>query len=54
MEFEALSLAAKWANGTAPESISRVCQHKQKTAGVDPDTGERLKWEFIELSHTAQ
>ena len=53
-EFDALSLAAKWCGDTAPESISRVCYGKQKTAGTDPDTGERLKWEFIELSHTAQ
>ena len=54
MEFDALSLAAQWAKGTASESISRVYYHKQKTAGVDPETGERLRWEFIELSHTAQ
>lgn len=53
-EFDMISLAAQWAKNTAPESISRVCKHKQKTAGIDPDTGERLKWEYIELSHTAQ
>lgn len=53
-EFDMLSQAAQWAKNTAPESISRVCNGKQKTAGIDPNTGERLKWEFIELSHTAQ
>lgn len=54
MEFDTLSFAAQWAEDTAPESISRVCYGKQHTAGTDPVTGERLKWEFIELSHTAQ
>ena len=53
MVFEALSLAAQWAGDTAPESISRVCYHKQKTAGTHPETGERLRWEFVELSHAA-
>lgn len=47
MEFDALSFAAQWAGNTAPESISRVCYHKQKTAGFNPDTKERYIWEFI-------
>lgn len=46
-EFDSLSLAAQWAGNTAPESISRVCQHKQKTAGHNPDTNEKYIWEFI-------
>ena len=52
-EFDALSFAAQWTGNTAPESISRVCYGKQHTAGTDPETGERLKWEFIDPSHTA-
>lgn len=51
MEFDALSFAAQWACNTAPESISRVCYGKQKTAGTDPFTGEKLKWEFINNYH---
>lgn len=47
MEFDAISFAAKWAGNTAPESISRVCKGKQKTAGFDPITKEKYRWEFI-------
>lgn len=47
MEFESLSLAAQWAGTTAPESISRVCYKKQKTAGFNPETKEKYTWEFI-------
>lgn len=47
MEFDALSFAAQWAGNTAPESISRVCYHKQKTAGHNPETNEKYIWEFI-------
>ena len=47
MEFDALSFAAQWTGNTAPESISRVCYHRQKTAGFNPETQERYTWEFI-------
>ncbi len=46
MVFESLSKAAEWAKTTASESISRVCKHKQKTAGWDEITKEKYIWEY--------
>jgi len=45
--FDALSYAAEWAGNTAPESISRVCYGKQKSAGHNEETGEKYQWKFI-------
>lgn len=47
MVFDSLSKAAEWAKTTASESISRVCKHKQKTAGWDEETKEKYVWEFV-------
>ena len=47
--FESMSAAARWCglkdNG---KSIKACCIGAQKTAGSNPETGERLKWSFVE------
>mgnify|MGYP000784277668 FL=1 len=31
-----------------PSHISKCCKGKAKSAGKNPVTGERLKWEYVE------
>lgn len=48
--FPTMMDAARWCGLKNAASIGQVCNKtgKQKTAGKDPITGEKLKWEFVE------
>ena len=45
--FPCRNAAARWCNLKNPESIGRVCNKQRKTAGIHPETKERLIWEWI-------
>lgn len=48
--FPTMMDAARWCGLKNASSIGQICNKtgKQKTAGKHPQTGEKLKWEFIE------
>ena len=47
--FNSLRAAADWCGLVGSSGISLVCQgRKQKTAGVHPQTKEKLKWEYVD------
>ena len=46
MEFESVSLAAKWCK-TSTSQISLSCRLLAKSAGKHPETGEKLAWAYI-------
>lgn len=48
MVFNNLSIAAEWSGLKKPTSISRCCRKMQKTAGKHPETGEPLRWKYLE------
>lgn len=46
--FPSLRAAADWCNLVGTSGIASVCKGgKQKTAGVDPITHEKLKWRYV-------
>lgn len=45
-EFDCIAEAGRKYN-VGKSEISKVCKRKRKTAGKDPITGEKLKWEYI-------
>lgn len=47
--FDSQLIAANYAGLKNSAPISRCCKGERKTAGKDPITGERLKWNFYEL-----
>lgn len=44
--FESQSAAARY-YGVQQSNISKCLKGERKSAGVDPDTGEKLFWEFV-------
>lgn len=44
--FESQSAAARY-YGIPQSNISRCLKGQRKSAGTDPDTGEKLFWEFV-------
>ena len=47
--FPCRNAAARAYNIKNPESIGRVCNGIRKTAGIHPETGERLSWEWVKV-----
>lgn len=47
MIFDTVKEAANWSSSSR-SSIAKQIKGKQKTAGKDPVTGERLQWEYLE------
>ena len=46
--FESCRAAANWCGLAGTSGIASVCRNgKQKTAGVHPETKEKLKWEYV-------
>lgn len=46
--FDSCRAAADWCGLAGTSGIALVCQgKKQKTAGVHPETKEKLKWEYV-------
>ena len=48
MIFDTARLAAKWSNQFDGSYIGKCCKGLSDYAGIHPNTGERLKWEYIE------
>jgi group I intron endonuclease len=46
--FETLKSAAAWCGLKTHTNITNVCRGVRKHAGVHPDTGEKLTWEYID------
>ena len=46
--FKCMMDAARWCGLTNSSSIGQNCLGKQKTAGKHPETGERLRWRYVE------
>lgn len=44
-EFESVGKAQEWA--IQGSKISEVCKGNRKTAGTHPETGEKLRWEYV-------
>lgn len=46
--FHSTREAAAWCNLRSHSGVRECCVGQRKTAGKHPETGERLKWEYIE------
>lgn len=47
--FHSTPEAAAWCNLKSSSNIKECCVGKRKTAGKHPNTGEKLKWEYVEI-----
>lgn len=46
--FKSMSEAARWCSlNDTGKSIKQCCIGKQRTAGISPETGEKLRWSFV-------
>lgn len=46
--FDTMKEAAKWCGLKTHTNISNACNGKRKHAGLHPQTGEKLTWEYVE------
>lgn len=47
IEFFSIKQAANWCGLKDTSNISRCCRGLRKTAGIHPQTKERLKWKYV-------
>ena len=45
--FKDANEAGRWAGLKNGDSVRKCCLNKQKTTGINPDTGERCTWQYI-------